>query len=89
MNKKIKIMIPIPMDEAGVANSVALLSTDFIRDGIDVIILGSATRHQSHGYLTSVLSIPVINSGVIYYKLCEVLLDLGLMHSKHAFHSPE
>jgi len=82
-------MIPIPMDEAGVANSATLSSSDFIRDGFDVIILGSATRHQSHGYLTSVLLIPVINSGVIYYKLCEVFLDLGLTHSKHVFHSPE
>jgi allantoin racemase len=58
-------------------------------DGADVIVLGSTTMHQSHGYLTSVLPVPVINPGVICYKLCEVFLELGLTHSKHAFPPPE
>lgn len=58
-------------------------------DGADVIVLGSTTMHQSHGYLKDVLPVPVINPGQISYKLCEVFLELGLTHSKTAFPSPE
>jgi len=58
-------------------------------DGADVIVLGSTTMHQSHGYLANVLPVPVINPGVICYKLCEVFLETGLTHSEHAFPSPE
>jgi len=58
-------------------------------DGADVIILGSTTMHQSHAYLTRKLTVPVLNPGLIAYKLCEMLLDLGLSHSKKAFPSPE
>ena len=58
-------------------------------DGADVIVLGSTTMHQSHGYLAKVLPVPVINPGLICYKLCEVFLETGLTHSKHAFPSPE
>lgn len=59
------------------------------QDGADVIVLGSTTMHQSHGYLRDVLPVPVINPGQIAYKLCEVFLELGLTHSKTAFPSPE
>lgn len=58
-------------------------------DGADVIVLGSTTMHQSHGYLRDVLPVPVINPGQISYKLCEVFLELGLTHSKRAFPTPE
>ena len=58
-------------------------------DGADVIVLGSTTMHQSHGYLKEVLPVPVINPGQIAYKLCEVFLELGLTHSKTAFPAPE
>lgn len=58
-------------------------------DGADVIILGSTTMHQSHQHLTRCLPVPVINPGVIAYKLCEVFLELGLTHSKHAFPAPQ
>ena len=58
-------------------------------DGADVIVLGSTTMHQSHGYLRDVLPVPVINPGQIAYKLCEVFLELGLTHSKTAFPAPE
>lgn len=58
-------------------------------DGADVIVLGSTTMHQSHAYLASKLPVPVINPGVIAYKLCEMFLDLGLCHSKKAYPSPE
>lgn len=58
-------------------------------DGADVIVLGSTTMHQSHAYLADTLPVPVINPGLIAYKLCEVFLETGLAHSKTAFASPE
>lgn len=58
-------------------------------DGADVIVLGSTTMHQSHAYLASRLPVPVLNPGVIAYKMCEMFLDLGLCHSKKAYPSPE
>ncbi len=58
-------------------------------DGADVIILGSTTMHQSHAYLSERLEVPVLNPGLVAFKQCEMLLDLGLSHSKKAYHSPE
>jgi allantoin racemase len=58
-------------------------------DGADVLILGSTTMHQSHGYLASHLPVPVLNPGLISLKICEMLLDLGLSHSKRAYPGPE
>lgn len=58
-------------------------------DGADVIVLGSTTMHQSASYLTSVLPIPVINPGQVAYKQLELLITLGLTHSKNAFPAPE
>jgi allantoin racemase len=58
-------------------------------DGADVLVLGSTTMHQSHAFLAAELPVPVLNPGVIAYKLCETLLDLDLSHSKLAFPAPE
>lgn len=58
-------------------------------DGASVIVLGSTTMHQSHRYLQDKLPVPVINPGVVAYKLCELLLDLELNHSKLAYPAPE
>ncbi|MBI1732690.1 MAG: hydrogenase expression protein HupH [Gammaproteobacteria bacterium] len=58
-------------------------------DGADVIVLGSTTMHQSHGYLRERLPVPVINPGQVAYKLCEMFLQLGLTHSKKAFPAPQ
>jgi allantoin racemase len=58
-------------------------------DKADVIVLGSTTMHQSHAYLQKVLPVPVVNPGLIAYKLCEVFLETGLTHSKRAFPTPE
>lgn len=58
-------------------------------DGADVIVLGSTTMHQSYDYLKERLPVPVINPGLVAYKLCEAILDLGLSHSKKAFPAPE
>ena len=51
-------------------------------DGADVLILGSTTMHQSHDYLQTHLPVPVLNPGLVALKLCEILLELGLSHSK-------
>ncbi|GAB4153363.1 MAG: aspartate/glutamate racemase family protein [Sphingomonadales bacterium] len=58
-------------------------------DGADVIVLGSTTMHQSADYLAGALPVPVINPGLVTYKMCELLLGLGLTHSKQAFPDPE
>ena len=58
-------------------------------DGADVIVLGSTTMHQSAAYLASVLPVSVINPGQVAYKQLELLISLGLTHSKAAFLSPE
>lgn len=57
-------------------------------DGADVLILGSTTMHQSHGWLAARLEVPILNPGLVAFKQCEMLLDLGLSHSKAAWPSP-
>ena len=58
-------------------------------DGAEVLILGSTTMHQSHGHLVSALPVPVLNPGLISLKICEMLLDLGMAHSRKAYPGPE
>lgn len=58
-------------------------------DGADVIVLGSTTMHQSASYLAAELPVPVINPGLVAYKHLEMLVELGLSHSKKAFPAPE
>ncbi len=58
------------------------------RDGAEVILLGSTTMHQAHGYLAARLPVPVINPGPLTYKLAEAALALGLKHSRKAFPNP-
>ncbi|MGH8742022.1 MAG: aspartate/glutamate racemase family protein, partial [Burkholderiales bacterium] len=58
------------------------------RDGAEVILLGSTTMHQAHGYLAARLPVPVINPGPLTYKLAEAALALGLKHSRKAFPRP-
>ncbi len=57
-------------------------------DGADVIVLGSTTMHQSASWLAQNLPIPVINPGLVAYKQAELLVQLGLTHSKIAFPNP-
>jgi allantoin racemase len=57
-------------------------------DGADVIILGSTTMHQAHGYLQSRLPVPVINPGPLSYKIAEAALALGHSHSRTAYPRP-
>jgi allantoin racemase len=51
-------------------------------DGADVILLGSTTMHQCHAYVSERLDVPVINPGPLTNKLAEMVLGLGLSHSK-------
>lgn len=58
-------------------------------DGADAIVLGSTTMHQSHQFLSERLEVPVLNPGLVAFKQCELLLDLGLSHSKRTYRLPE
>ena len=58
-------------------------------DGADVLVLGSTTMHQSHAYLAAHLPVPVLNPGLVAFKACETLIDLGLSHSRKGFAPPE
>ena len=58
-------------------------------DGADVIILGSTTMHQSATWLASRLEVPVLNPGLVAFKQCEMLIDLGIAQSKRTYFAPE
>jgi len=57
-------------------------------DGADVILLGSTTMHQAGNYMAKHLAAPVVNPGPVGIKVAEMLVQLGLSHSKVAFPSP-
>jgi Asp/Glu/hydantoin racemase len=57
-------------------------------DGADVILLGSTTMHQAGDYMAAHLQAPVVNPGPVGIKVAEMLVQLGLSHSKVAFPSP-
>ncbi len=54
-------------------------------DRAEVIVLGSTTMHQAHGYLSERLKVPVINPGPLTYKKAEMLIHAGLSHSRLAY----
>ena len=58
-------------------------------DGADILILGSTTMHQSHSWLAPRLEVPLLNPGLVAFKQCEMLLDLGISHSKRCYFAPE
>ena len=57
-------------------------------DGADVLILGSTTMHQAHGWLVGRLPVPIINPGPLSYKMAEAALDLGHSQSRIAYPRP-
>ncbi len=57
-------------------------------DGAQVICMGSTTMHQAVPYLQEQLPVPVINPGPLSYKLAELVLGLGVSHSKKAWSAP-
>ena len=60
-----------------------------IEDGADVICLGSTTMHAAGPHLAETLPVPVINPGPLTYKLAELVLGLGLTHSRVAYRKPQ
>jgi allantoin racemase len=58
------------------------------RDGADVIMLGSTTMHEAGAFLSSRVSVPVINPGPLALKVAENLVQLNLTHSLKAFPLP-
>jgi allantoin racemase len=44
--------------------------------------------HQAVPYLQEQLPVPVINPGPLSYKLAELVLGLGISHSKRAYPPP-
>lgn len=63
----------------------AAANAAILEDRAEVIILGSTTMHQAHGYLSARLNVPVINPGPLTYKKAEMMLGLGLVHSRAAY----
>jgi len=59
-----------------------------VDDGADVIVLGSTTMHQSYDYLREHLPVPVINPGLIMWKMIEMYLQLGVTQSKQFYQTP-
>ena len=57
-------------------------------DGAEVLILGSTTMHQAHGYLQQRLPVPIINPGPLSYKMAEAALTLGHTHSRIGYPRP-
>ena len=57
-------------------------------DGADVLILGSTTMHQAHGWLQQRLPVPVINPGPLSYGIAASMLALGHSHSRAAYPKP-
>jgi allantoin racemase len=45
--------------------------------------------HQSAKFLGNAVEVPVLNPGLVALKHCELLVQLGLSHSKLAYQSPE
>lgn len=58
-------------------------------DKADVLILGSTTMYQSHNWLSERLEVPILNPGLVAFKQCEMLIDLGLTHSRKNYMKPE
>jgi len=59
-----------------------------IESGAEVICLGSTTMHEAHRFLVERLPVPIINPGPLSYKIVELLLAMGLSHSRKAFPKP-
>lgn len=59
-----------------------------IEKGAEVICMGSTTMHQAVPYLQENLPVPVVNPGPLTYKLAELVLGLGLTHSRVGYAAP-
>jgi allantoin racemase len=59
-----------------------------VSKGADSICLGSTTMHQVVPYLQEHLPVPVIDPGPLTYKMAELLIGMGLTHSRTAYARP-
>lgn len=57
-------------------------------DGADVLILGSTTMHEAHGYLADRLPVPVINPGPLTYRMAVTALRGGYRHARPVWPAP-
>lgn len=57
-------------------------------DGADILLLGSTTMHQAGDYMAERLPAPVVNPGPLAIKFTEMVVQLGLSHSKVLNPSP-
>lgn len=57
-------------------------------DGAQVLLLGSTTMHEAHGWLSERIDVPVINPGPLTYQMASVALDLDLVHSATTWPAP-
>lgn len=66
MQKKIKVIVPIPMDEAGVANRASQLSGDMIAPGFDVafVAVGWGAALGDSYYDTMLMDMSVFEAGL-------------------------
>ncbi len=57
-------------------------------DGAEIIVLGSTTMHQAQAFMAERLPAPVVSPGPAALKLAELIVALGLSHSKLSFPAP-
>lgn len=57
-------------------------------DGADTILVASTTMHKAAAAMAAHLPVPVIDPGPMAIALAELLVRLGLSHSKLAYPSP-
>ena len=75
--------------ESEVLPALAQASRDCINeDGAEAIVLGSTTMHQAADFLAEELPVPVINPGLVTYKIVEALIALNLSHSRKTYPQP-
>jgi len=71
-----------------IAEEVAIEAKKAIdEDGADVILLGCGAMEES-GALSKKLGVPVIDLAIAALKMCELIVKLGLSHSKVAYPHP-
>jgi allantoin racemase len=57
-------------------------------DGAQVLLVASTTMHRAAGAMQRELPVPVVDPGPTAIALAELLVSLGLAHSKAAYPSP-
>ena len=83
------INIPVlQKDEATLKEALLREGKKAVEDGADVIVLGCGTYFGMAKWLKEKLNVPVIDCALAGLKVTELLVRLGLSHSKHCFPFP-